>query len=108
MNVISLIISILMLFVLYYIFENYNLKIALITNGIYGVIVSIFNNGFNILAILLGIVVIVFETLILYKIYTSSNSFGQFIKKVTLIALVIAVILILISLIISSLTSPKF
>ena len=58
MQIISIIISIVMLYVIYYIFEKYNFKTALIVNGIYGIIVSIINNGFNILAIIIGLVVI--------------------------------------------------
>ena len=83
-NIISLILSIVMLYVIYYIFSNYDFKTALIVNMAYGIIVSIINNGFNILAIILGIIVTAVEVYILYKIYNKSNSFGQFLGKALL------------------------
>lgn len=102
MGIISLIIEIAMLYATYYIFEDCGFKNALIVNCIYGIIVSIINNGFNILAIFLGIIVMIIEVYILYWIYNKSDSFGEFFKRIIIIGLVIAGILIVISLIASS------
>ena len=101
-NIISIIVSIVMLYVLYYLFDNYTLGTGIIANIVYGVVVSIINNGFNLLSIVLGIIVITIETLILYKIYNKSNSFGQFLVLTLIVALVIIIILGIISFVISS------
>ena len=102
MSIVSSIISIFILFGLYYIFENYDLKTAFIANCIYGIIVSIINNGFNIFYILLSLIVIIVETYILYKIYCKSSSFLNFCVKVLLLVFSISIVLLIISLIISS------
>lgn len=91
-----------MLYALYYIFENYGFKSAVVVNCIYGVIISIINNGFNIGGILLSIVVMIIEVCILYWVYNKSNSFGDFFKRIFIIGLVIVGILIILSFIISS------
>ena len=100
-NIISLILSIVMLYVIYYIFSNYDFKTALIVNMAYGIIVSIINNGFNILAIILGIIVTAVEVYILYKIYNKSNSFLQFLGKALLFAIIVVAILVVIGVLIS-------
>ncbi len=100
-NIISLILSIVMLYVLYYIFSNYNFKTALIVNIVYIIIVSIINNGFDILAIILGIIVTAVDVYILYKIYNKSNSFLQFLGKALLFAIIVVAILVVIGVIIS-------
>ncbi len=97
MSIISLILGVLELYVLYYIFDNYNLKTAVIVNCIYGIIVSIINNGFNIISILLGIIVMIIETVIFYKIYTSSNSFGKFFLLTILLDIAIILVLVIVS-----------
>ncbi len=99
-----LVLSIGMIFLLYYIFSNYGFKPALIINCIYGVIVSTINNGFSFLYVLLGIVVMAVETYIYYLIYKKSNSFWQFLLKVVLIGVVVIIVLSVISLIISNIT----
>ena len=68
MQIVSIIISIVMLYVIYYIFEKYNLKTALIVKGICGIILSIINNGFNILDIILGLAVAIIDGFLLYLI----------------------------------------
>lgn len=97
MNIISLILSVFMLYVLYYIFEHYEFKIGLIINCIYYIIATIINNGVNILAILLGIIVTVIETYIAYRIYKKSNTFWEFFGKILLIGLIIVVIVFLLA-----------
>ena len=99
-----LVLSIGMIFLLYYIFSNYGFKHALIINCIYGVIVSTINNGFSFLYVLLGIVVMAVETYIYYLIYKKSNSFWQFLLKVVLIGVGVIIVLSVISLIISNIT----
>ena len=99
-----LVLSIGMIFLLYYIFSNYGFKPAFIINCIYGVIVSTINNGFSFLYVLLGIVVMAVETYIYYLIYKKSNSFWQFLLKVVLIGVGVIIVLSVISLIISNIT----
>ena len=107
MQIISIIISIVMLYVIYYIFEKYNFKTALIVNGIYGIIVSIINNGFNILAIIIGLVVTTIELFILALIYKRSKSFGDFLIKVIFVGLILGILIFAISFIIGSMFEPK-
>ncbi len=107
MNIISLIISIVMLYVLYYIFENYNFTTGLIVNCIYVTIISIINNGYSTLNILISIIIAIIETIILCKIYSKSNSFGDFFVKVLLFGFVIIIILTIISFIIASITGSN-
>ena len=102
MNIISVIISILMLYALYYIFEHYDFKTAVIINCVYGIITSIMNNGFRILAIFLGIGVTIIETYIAYQIYKRSNSFWGFLGGMILVVIAIAAVIAIIAFIISS------
>ena len=97
MNIISVIISIVMLYVLYYIFDNYDITMGLLVNCIYGAVIVTINNGFNITYILISVVVSAIETFILGKIYSSSISFGNFFVKVLLVGVIIAIILVILS-----------
>lgn len=102
MNIISVIISILMLYALYYIFEHYDFKTAVIINCVYGIITSVVNNGFRIIAIFLGIIVTVIETYVAYKMYEKSNSFGEFFARMLILVIAIGVVITILAFIVSS------
>ena len=103
----AFILSIGMIFLLYYIFDNYGFKPALIINCIYGIIVSSINNGFNVMSIFLGIIIMAIETFIYYLVYNKSNSFGQFLLRIALIIVGIIIVIAIFSLIISGSNSSN-
>lgn len=90
--ILSLIFSIIMLYILYNIFEKYNLKTGLVAYSVYSLIETFIRNGFNFKAIFFVLILGVIQTLIAYVVYTKSKSFFDFFWKLFFITLLIMII----------------
>lgn len=90
--ILSLIFSIIMLYILYNIFEKYNFKTGLVAYSVYSLIATLIKNGPNIMAILFVLILGAIQTLIAYVVYTKSKSFFDFFWKLFFITLLIMII----------------
>ena len=87
---IELIAAVLVLFALCWIFEHAGLKVAIIFSLIDHMAIMYFNNmEFSLVNIIIGIVVTVVETSILYAVYRKSNSFLGFLGRSFLLGVIL-------------------